>query len=75
MIVVFVLMLVGIAVWYLVFVVPGESSRHKRKSIRRANMTKPPPAASNAAPTPPVTLGWSALDDQQLTRLLKGSAP
>ena len=75
MIVTLVLILICVSLWYTVFVVFCDGPRRRRKVMRRANMTRPTPATDGGHPAEPETLGWTALDDQQLTRLLKGSAP
>jgi hypothetical protein len=72
-IVLLVLILVGTAMGYLVFVVFCAAPR--RKQAQRANVMNGPPPADLALSVHPATLGWTALDDRQLTRLLKGSEP
>jgi hypothetical protein len=70
-----VLILACVALWYSVLVVFCDAPRRRRKPSRPTIMTGSASHPSNAPVVPPVTLGWTALDDQQLTRLLKGSAP
>jgi hypothetical protein len=73
MIVLLVLILVCIALWYVMFVVFSAIPWRLGKKTPLA--TKGLPSADVAHSDHPVMLGWTALDDQQLTRLLKGSAP
>jgi hypothetical protein len=66
--------LVGPAVWFLIFVVAGKNSRSP-STARQAL-----PARGQLAPddgdglNDTATPMWTALDDHQLTRLLKGPA-
>ena len=75
MILAFVLILVGIASWYIVFVMFGEWWRRDRPSSTLTAVPMQPPEPIRTDSVYALSLGWTALDDQQLTRLLKGSAP
>lgn len=75
MIVLLVLVLVGIALWYLVFIMFGGLWRDDRNPAGRSTMPVELPTANRGHAVASLALGWTALDDQQLTRLLKSAAP
>jgi hypothetical protein len=73
---IFVLLLipVGLSIWFLVFVLFKDSIRARFVSGVRSPTIRQPHGVASEADVPPLS-GWTALDDQQLARFLKGSAP
>ncbi len=70
-----VVILVGIVLWYLVFIMFGDFWRQDRNPAGRSPKPVEPPTPNRGCAVDAPPLGWTALDDQQLTRLLKGAAP
>ena len=66
--------LVGMALWYVVFVVLGDFWRPNRTVVGPTTPLEAPPDNRGDA-VESLPLAWTALDDRQLIRLLKGAAP
>ena len=64
---------VGFSFWFLVFVLFKDLLRHQFVSgVRARQISRARPVDDDAALA---SQGWTTLDDQQLARFLKGSAP
>jgi hypothetical protein len=69
------LALVGLALWYAAVVLVKNVRRAGWHPGHRADPAPKVTSASGSDTARCLARGWTALDDQQLTRLLKGTAP